>query len=501
MKCPACGCENAQGTKVCQGCRLILIPENAPAIVLAPKKQKRNTRKVVIGSICSLALLFLAVVSANVFTAYSNNGSYIYAKNSILSYYLYDDDQTIVVQNGVIHPTRMNGDEDVDYVKVNMDGMRGVHKVNGTLYAIANESLFKITDDAIEYGISADGAKIWYIDDNMALYSVEIESKKVIHISDDLDSFNVCLSPDGNIVLYTACGELNACCDGIYWKLGKDMQPLCASNNGKTIYAMSTANGALYATDLKGSKREKIVAQVDQCIFNAKGTECLFSSDGKTYISINGGEKNKIYNEELILLLPDKCESYAYSRCSDYTQVKTFKNAVFMIGSGESSAEIGFLNKKYEYIRLEKNANKIILSHRGNNVFFVKSNILYCRKIQEESTNIKLGEDIKDYAVSENGKKAFIITYTNDFSQVKVKEAATPKKLAEDMVSVESFKNKAFVLSDDDTLYRMDGNKKVKIGDDVYFEYGALVNTFIFSEQDVLFVSSDGTEFSSIAVD
>ena len=504
MNCDVCGFENPENAKFCQDCG-VQFPttvqtypsRNVPVQV---KKKYANTKKVLIGVIC-VCLVIMIVALASIFAVFLKDGSYVYPQTMLLGY-SDEDDQIIIIQDGEIIPTGIEGEID-DYICNSMDGTRGVFYVRDidTVYAVADKKASKITSDVTSYGISVDGSRAWYTDEDDSLYLVEIDTKKVIHVADDVDTYyDICLSPNGKIVLFILDDVLTSWCDGNTWELGKNMRPYSAADSGKTIYMRNTTNSALYATDLKGTEEKKISAEVDGLIINAKGTECFFNSEGKTYISVNGGEKQKVSGDELQLLMPDQGEIMGYSYYSDYVNVNTFKNTVVYLQKSGSQAEIGYINDKYKYTRLERNASKILLAHDAKNIFYINGETLYAKTIDEDSKETEISDDVYTYAVSRNGKTVYYVDSEGDLYQISVRDNAVAQKLSSDIIEVQSYRNKAYALSDDRALYRIDGKKKARLGDDVYFEYGEYINQFLFSDEESLFISKDGSEFGSFVI-
>ncbi|MBQ8799882.1 MAG: zinc ribbon domain-containing protein [Lachnospiraceae bacterium] len=346
-----------------------------------------------------------------------------YSMDNTTLCYINENDELMIMKDGEIIKT---GIEDVDGVRVSSEG--------DTLVYFSDLEYSKyMTNYGYEDLIQTGTLNLYYIDKKK---NVEVESEVVVN--------SAVLSPDGETVAYVA--EYDATDDfrGFYSikgkkqeEIGKEKRVFAIADKAKYVYYMDVDR--IYAQK-KGKEEEKLASDLSDVtvLLNKDHTELLFNSEGKTYVSVNAGEKIKVSGKRL--------NSVEYPEA-----VAT--------GSGTLRTERGSIYVSYTGVDTFK--EKVMYSSSEDTLVYVKDNF------EDE----KLASDVSSYAISENYDTLVYLDdgeliKVTDFHKGGIKTDLDDDAEARSMYAAGDLK-KIYYLNNDGELYCFSGKKSKKIDEDV----------------------------------
>ena len=459
MNCPVCGASNAPDVKFCAGCGTPMpqqgaapvsqtVPVNptsygapnqqvpptgygAPVQPTAPKAPKEKTKvdfvkvkdqlvdtvkpigtkaksiwsnkKARIGIIGGVVALIALVIVFNIF--FGGNG-YIEAEESIRLLRTSDDAYSIVVGNKVLDDTV----SDYDYLSRTMNGKVAAFTNEGELYVIKDSKLTNIADDVVEYELSINGDYIAYSTKDKELYVAKTSDGKSEKICDDTGSeyYTFCISPDGKSVAYREDDELKLYRDKKSTEItdNKNSSVYALSNSGNQIYVVTYDDNEqiLYCYNNKGDKT-KLGKFSDFGGFNNSFSQVLFYNEGKTYISKDGKEAEKIHSSELELQYSMKSENQGLalpvSNLYDHVYSNS-KNDVYLV-------------KEKDCIKLVSKATNLQLDGEAKYLYYIyDGKEVRCIEIAKgdrasESAVTIVDEDVYGYVVTADRKYVYYL--------------------------------------------------------------------------------------------
>jgi hypothetical protein len=320
------------------------------------------------------------------------------------------------------------------------------------------------------------------------------------------------ISPDGKSLAYTVEDdeyeiELFVWSSGKATCLGKDFEPVAVSNGAKYIYFISEEKSLYVASADK--EKSKLCGDVTGVrLFNRDCSEIIFTSEDKTYISINGAEKVSLGKADFSYpLLP----RYAVTSGGN-TKVGSIIYKDSLLGQAyyarsSDGFDIVTLNKKCEVEKLfsDVNAN---LADDEKTITYMKGDSVYKGKLNKANDAQKIVEDeVVSFIATSDGKAFYYIT--EDDELMYKKGNADPKKISDDVRRMSiSGDDVLFFLadysSDSGTLFASsNGKEKVKIADDVMsVTSNAKAIIYYANDEDNtcdVFASDGGTKFVEIA--
>ncbi len=503
MKCTSCNSENPEGAVFCIRCGARLPEEEKKADAAEnnvgstenetadaagkipnavppcdPPKTSGGGKKLVLGvaaAICVAAVVLIAVIIALV----SGGKTGFVTCDGYFMQYATPDDETVVTFNGKPLPSRIDGK--IAAAVTSLDSTAALLTVSEnsayTAYAATKDTLRMLSEDVAYSGLSADGSHAYCVttDGELSLYTVK-DGKKTKIDDDVISNYSaVAISPGGSVLLYCTTDEdesddftLHAWKNGKSVDVAKNYAGLAATDDGKLLYIMNEER-SVYVTKFGSDDRTKLCSDVDSYSLNSTGTEIVMISDGKTYISIKGGEKAKINNSSvLVLASPLKTDSARpISHSIDYLPVESYVGApVLYAKSAGDDVSLGFIKKNggdYEIVRVANNVTGVLTAD-CKTYYFLKNNDLCRVELKEDAEIEKLEEDVSSYSLTASGKSVYAI-------------------------------------DEDDALIKITGKNKTKVADDIespldYAVMGEgvlyLVDTSSSTGEGTLFYSSNG---------
>lgn len=536
MFCGQCGKKIEGNVAFCPGCGARLgggfVPPAPPAPPVQKKKFRFNKKAVTIGAVCLAVVVVLSVVA----TAFSAAPGFIPSRNEIGHYYDGAAGQSIVMIDGSSVGSGMEGR--VSASAHSLDGSVGVFQTDSScLYLAEPGKLTQLTEDADTCALSADGTAVAYVtnDETLTLYSVKDGQRAQIAsevVANSSSISGLCISPDGNSLLYTTRREpeegpsgtsLYLYTGGKSTNLGDDLKPVGLANSGRFIYYYDTSKESLYTTSAKGDVK-KLAAKVDiqnPVLFNSDLSEILLRADGKWYVSSKGGEKARISsfeNRNLTPVLPQNMNwksgcgnALSESGASEILCLRSLTQQYYSCGS-----DLFYMEKDWTTRRVGANVDSgACLSAKGDKLFYRAEDTLYARGGKDLAERTLLTRSLASsyydplpkWAVTPDGKAAYYIDA--DATLWYRKDSDAPKRIAEDASAVfVTHDGIALFLtdygSDVGTLYSCkNGGKKTYIFEDCTAVVPYSTATMVITKEDAnartIYTADKGTDFKTVA--
>lgn len=338
--------------------------------------------------------------------------------------YQNENDELIVVKDG---KSKRTGIEDARGVKVSVTGDTLLYYTDceNTNYYNA---LFGY-DSSIEVG---------------TLHLYFIKKGKDVKVAEEVVLNSAVLSPNGKTVAYVTDYEASDDFRGYYSVKGK--KPVEVGKE-KRVFAIADKGAYVYYTDddriyvqKKKKEPEKLASDIYSAnvLLNAECTEMLFVNEGKTYITIKGGEKQKISGKSIDSLIV---------------------NQKMAMGNDAVSSDRGTILVTYTGVETMK--EKVLYSSSYNDIFYLKENL------EAE----RLASDAGQYALADDGEH---LVYIDDMEIVKVDEFEAGGRKADLTNDAEARSlytagdlKYIYYLNRDKELYCIKGKKAKWIADDV----------------------------------
>ena len=446
MFCPNCGTQCPDGERFCPSCGTAL-EQSQPALELdmtpaepAARERRRTERKAsklspkLIGAAAvALAAVVVIVLAVNMLSG-GGGGYGAYTSKPVLSLFDSSDSEQIYYCGG-----KEIGAAETDYTFWNQDGSVGVFvNDDGELCVITAKGIDVVADDVGQYQLSANGAALLYIteDYDVCWYDVKKKSSTTLETGEDGAQLGQ-PAPDGSAAVFTLYdgGDYEGFTCGSNKKpvsMGEGLVPFAISNKGSYVYYLKvksgSSSGTLYVSKGGKGEGEKLASDyyMNSVLFNKDATQMMFNNDGKTYLTVKGGEKNKVFSSAVYsMFAPDYTVG---SSAGGVVPVSDLRGQTYYTSGG-----VYFLDSKGESKKITSDFDGFALSESGSNLIYLKKGDLV------KVTNLSKGteEDLTDDAEITSFRA------TGDLSAV-------------------------YYLNRDGELYYQKGTgKSVEIGDDV----------------------------------
>jgi hypothetical protein len=360
--------------------------------------------------------------------------------------------------------------------------------------------------DNIRFVLAASGSALAYAiydeGDNSRSESVlsVYSGGKSTQISKSASSSNICVSPDGKAVAFISDydeddGDFTAYVwNGKSTQLGKNKSPAAISNGGKLFYYFNKDRNFYVQKGDKDDTKQRLGNDVYIELFNADSSQVIFTDGGSSYISRDGGEKQKLSGEFGYLILPRNCAG----------TVTSFANTYYLSSGGN----IVRIDKKFATENVVRNTDYggVVLADDEKTILYMKSDDVYRVNAAKASAEPELlARDVGGFIPCGDGKSFF---YVNEDEELYFqKGTGKPKRLADlDDLTAGSdtlYKGKTLYYADDGELRSTDGDTVVSSGfrgidGDVTSIY---VNDYFITVQArdrgdyILYISRDGKNF------
>lgn len=543
MKCPRCGADNAPENNYCLTCGAPLekseaekkaeaadnADDNKEQVeqIVEKLKGKKPGKKTV--GIIAAVVVALIVVIAVVAVLSTSGGKYDMVKSIVLP--TFGSDGTYIVRGAEAVSVSEQIGDDVSNVKMTLSTAdrqtAAILLYSGEVYVSNKDGSMTEVLDSVE-NMTISGGFIAYVDEDNTLGIYNIKNGKNARISDDVNADkSIVMSPDGKYVAYTVTDKNGD--DDLYVYNGKKsveiddaLVAIAISNKGKYIYCYNTDKDGLYIYDMKGDSTKLSVGVGGTYVFNRDNTEMIFTaSDGDCYISVKGGDKQKLGSGMLMPIVPAYAQSVTFYL--GYSG-RTFTSISYGVDTlsemfyyNTSAGTVVYLEDDIETERVASSVmyGSARLSDDGKTLYYQRDDSLYRVKVNDIDDSEEIAEDVVTFATASNGKSAYYID--EDDILWYVKGTGKPKKVADDIVSIAvthdgyaMFIGEYSYSSNSGVLYACkNGGKKTQILDDVYrsSSYGTTMTpsaTYCFAGYNSetgtvdMYAVESGTEFTMI---
>jgi hypothetical protein len=389
---------------------------------------------------------------------------------------------------------------------------------SGELYLLTSKGKTFVSDGVYSFQLADSGKGIAYLTDydgkgnTATLHLYDCASNKSARIAGEVTAMSgsgvfYCISPDGRSVGYIADLDVaNREFNGYLKingskpeKLGGNMFAMALANNGAYVYyyKMDKDSGAddLSLCVRKGEEDTKLIPQTDSntvLYFNGDYTQVLFSYDGKTYLSRNGRDKEKIAGKAVTAVIrPQFAGGAAHTGIESY-DLKNFANVVLSMDDGS----LLYVDGKGESSTVTGSYLQAAVTENGGAVFMVStSGTLFRRPLTLDGVKEQIAGDVVSFAVTKDGRGLYYVN--SDEELFFVSGSSKPKKVADDVSS------SLCLTADGGTLYffvdysgnsgtlysSRNGGKRAKVSDDAYGVFATASGVFYCAN----YSSSSGT--------
>lgn len=492
MQCVYCGTVNEKDSKFCKKCGAQLVN-----MMIHDNVKEKANKKFPFGKYV-LIMLFVSTLVLLIVISKRENKKFCNVKNEIrqylsmnrqLSYFVNCADRKII--DSFTHDKTWYTNTTRDR---NLEGTVSLRLFNkDTLILIDEEGIEEISQD-VGYGyvLSANGNKIAYIEQNGELFLYDCESMSVKKIADNVDGINnkIKISPNGECVAYVnEENKLFVCFNDEIYEIGEKLLPIGLPDSAKYVYCYNTENEGIYVKYLDGNSKKLGTNSGQYFYFNKEHTQLQFSVNGNWYVSDDGNEKIKLFEEcEYGNVITTSKTGYIY----DYLYIPTVVSAktfniytkaidnfgdayYFKRSNKEESAgkfDIYFVDEEWNSALIEEDVLAgFKVDKTRKDVSYIKNNRLYKVEDKNYQDPFEIANDVTNFVMSSNGKYFYYIDSENMlwFKNNKGEEKKIAENVAELHITHDDY---ALFLEEDDILYSSyRGKEKKRIAEDVFRIY------------------------------
>ena len=347
---------------------------------------------------------------------------------------------------------------------------------SGTLWFVTTTDATKIADDVVSCFFSDSGDGVAYFSDYVAqdqtasLYLYDTTSRNGTLIAQDVYYWSpVVISPDGRSVGYvTDYNSSNNEFTGYIKvdgnepeRLGGETFAVAISNSGRHLYYIRTDRYGGSSLHVR-SRGNDLRLAVDQYYFvlrlNQDYSEVLYASDGRSYISKDGGERERISGPEIgSILVSQEAQTRDNNVYFANTDVIAMVYDVRSMSGFVARTESGLA---YYNSELERNAISgagqygldAQISNDGRTLFYldVNNTLFSIDPTNPNAERVEIGEYVDTFVSSVDGRSVYYVNYYGElfFSG----GGGTPAKISDDVyaesLTVFQSANRAFFLID-----------------------------------------------------
>ncbi len=457
----------------------------APAAPAAPAEKKPVNKAVfiIIGAVAAVLVLIIIIVAAVNLGGKSGGAKYTASWNQWFSV---EDEVTYLAYGDTVFKETIDGY--VSFVIYSMDQSIVVLHNEDEYYMVTNKGkITSLGEDISRVTISADGSTIAYIDEDDALVSYKTSNGTTKKIAEDVTT--VVLSPSGKSLAYIVDDDDDYkmyVYDGKKeTQLSKNANPIGLTDDCKYIYYYDYNKDALYVTNLKDDSN-KIDSDVDgSYVFNKDHTEIMFTTDSGLFVSVKGGDKQKISSKDYMAYYVGLYANYTYYSSANSGaltyNLSSLKGQYYYQGDA-----IIKIDNKWSADKVINNVYDFSISDDLKTVYYTNdSDTLYFAKLDGKYEATKVKADVTSFSCTRDGKAVyFVVDY----------DALYYQKGKSDNVKIATDVNRMRVSNDGIVYFIMDydssdstgtlyyskaGKDKQKVASDVYSIY-CDINTVIY---------------------
>ncbi len=428
--------------------------EKTEAEATKEKKEKKPVNKKVVVAVAAVFALFLLVLLiAGVCaggTAYVTAGKYAIVEigeveDKVLVLYAsgkidelnYEEGNNIVYSQDYSTAVFVNEDEELILIRNGKVIETGIEDAENVTVSVYGDTIAYLSDVELDTDVyeSVGILNLYYT-----------KSGKTKKIAEDVLDGSIVLSPNGQTVAFVSDYDAKDDFRGYYSVKGKE--PVSV---GKENYVIAIADKAAYIyyrdddrlyAQKKKKEAEKLVSGLSgvSVLVNADCTELMYTVDGKTYLSVKAGEKEKISSDSVTsIVLPEKAlQEYQYYYTPggrvyvSYTGVETLEEQLYW-----TEGDISFLNGRKEMKTVASSVEDCVVAEDGESLVYIdrSGDVNRVTKFAKGGETKKIKDDAEAVAVYAAGDLKYVY-YVNEDDELFCIKGTKAKKLADDVTDV-----------------------------------------------------------------
>ena len=414
MKCPKCGTAFAATKKFCGVCGTKMestteVNNVAPPPVpqaTKPAHRAKNRKKLIKVVVALAILIVVIVVAVNIFmpSQYEQIWGEIFIMQGEDGIIVQPHGRGRITIDGVLVTQQRNFDGTIAMLLVSHDGNNN----RNTLYIVEDRVTF-ISNDVHSARFSHSGEGVAFVRDVVGSFG------ELVHFRDGRTTVlereftiwnNIVLSPDGRIVGYTLIDENNNIAgyfhDGRRRELGRGISPSAISNNARYVYFKRDGTLFVQRGD-NADTRENLGSDAFIIAFNRDLSQAIYSRDGRTFISRNGGRGSALSDLAVEFLLP---------RGTVHTGmiigVSSFANTFYR----DSENNIRLINNRFEVSgTIARNITSAHLASDGRTITYQRGDRIYrINGLADNAESLALvNENVSTFLATDDGGSVFFL--------------------------------------------------------------------------------------------
>jgi hypothetical protein len=506
--CNVCGADISPNMKLCEGCGAPIELQIEAATISA--STPKRIRRFLIPAIILLGLIII-VTFIMIFTKkskYETLSNIIFVGEIEDTISVYKKDKVIATMDGELYEMVYNLKQQKAAVLVRETSDDDDSSMDGYSLYIVTDKITLIADEVADCQISASGDGIAFTKKNgsdsetseLCLW----RNGKVVTVTDAyVADGSYVISPDGKVVASTLLNDDER--EGFYYNgeiisLGKDIVPTAISNDAKYVY-YEKEDSFYVQKGAEEDTKNKLGENVNDYYFNLDLSQVVYSSNGKAYLSRNGGYKEILASDISSFLLPSDT---VYD--GSIIGVADFSDTFYI----NDSQEIAYIDGKYGADVILESVHNPQLANDGKTIHYLKDESIYKinGKIKYANMNEIVEEDVADFLATSDGASVYYAT--TDEELYYQKGTQKPVFVGDDPTN--GFRNwtlyrdNSLLFINDDKLYIATGKKVeavTEVEDEVDFLFNINIDNwikgiiFVFNDNDneYFYYSFDGSGF------
>ena len=352
----------------------------------------------------------------------------------------------------------------------------GIDKADGVVVSNGGDTIAYFTDcEKATYYVSEYDYEDTIKVGTLNLY--DIKKKSSIEIAEEVVVDSAVLSPNGKTVAYVAEYEATDDFRGFYSvngkepvEVGKEKRVFAIADKAKYVYFMDVDR--IYV--MKKNDEEKLASDLNyvEVMMNADNTEMLFFMEDKTYITVKGGEKKKVANEEFTrVVLEDNAAKGGQDLDTEkgeisvtYTGVDTFEEKLFYCYYTD---EIYYVKNKFEAEKLASGTYQYVLAEDGESLVYRNgSDVVKVTKFDKGGEKEVIASNAYPQKIYADGDLKHVYLLNSEFELYYVGKKGKGTKIADDVTSAVMSADGSycyFIVEGEELCYSKNGGKEKEL--------------------------------------
>jgi|GEM_PF-1093416 len=451
----------------------------------------RLAKPIAIGGV---ALIILILVFTLMPGGGNGKGNIVNRTSAVLTYSV-DDVGTVLLQG---NKHELEDETETIMLSLNQSAAAALtdfdYSEGGVLWHLSGKNKVKVAEEVMNFYISDNGKTIAYITDydedyeSGTLYLFDGKKSEIVDRDVYNHIFNV--SPDGKSVFYLKDVDLDSDYPEMstYVKVGKkkperlgdNLVPLALANGGKYLYyaEIDEDDGDIADIYVKKGKtetrlRSNVPMDYFSAMFNSDYSQVILRDDGRSYLSIDGGESTAIGRANLYAPAQNIASRNWFEQTFSVYAVKDLTQTVFYSDDGD----IVKITRAGDSEKVARGVGSALLTDDLKAIVYVDSRDRIVRKSLKDPNAEEqiLASEARRFTMSPDAK---LVYYIDDYDDLfVVKGNAQPERLASDVewssLSMAYDNKHVLFLTDyrneEGTLHiSKNGGKPSKLDEDVY---------------------------------